>query len=149
VDGSDPPVTVDHKRGRQRFEAAVQIARGVVAQHHTIVNLLHGDEGINRFPPVVVHRDSQNLETAVFILALEVHKPGDFDSARAAPGGPEIEEHDLALIVGQMDQLAVRVLQSEIGRVFTLIIVLDDRPLGLRRGACDQSENRGHARDGG
>lgn len=146
MNGGDPPGTVDHKRGRQRFEAAIQIARGVVAQHNAVVNLFHGDERINRFPSIVIHGNSQNLEPLIFILALEIHEPGDFDRAGATPGSPEIEQHNFALVVGEVDQLAVGVFQSEIGRVFALIFILHDRPGRLCWGACDQSQNRGNSR---
>ena len=149
MNGSDPAVPIDHKCGRQRFEPPIQIARGVVAQQNTIINLFHGDVGINRFPSVVVHGNSQDLETLVFVLALKIHEPGNFDLTGATPGSPEIEQHNLALIVGQVDQLAIGVLQSEIRRVFALILILDDRPDRLGRRACNQSQNRGHARDGG
>ena len=148
MNGSDPPIPVDYKRGRQRFEAAIQITSGVIAQQNTIVNLFHGDVGINYFPSVVVHRNSQDLETPVFVLALKIHEPGDFDLTGATPGSPEIEQHNLALIVGEVNQLATGVLQGEIGRVFALILIPDDWPDRLGRRACDQSQNGGHARDG-
>ncbi len=147
MNGGNPAGPIDDERRGQRFEAAVEIARGVIAEHNTIVDFLLADEGIDRFPTVVVHRNSDHFEAAVFVLALEFGEPGNFNHAGAAPGGPEIEQHDLAFVIGEVDQLAVRVFQREIGRVFPLAVFLDDGSGGLRGGARDQAEERGHAGD--
>ena len=120
-------VPIDHKRRRQRFQTAVLIARLVIAQHDAIVDLSFCDERIDRLPAIVVHRDAEDFEAAVLVFALELREPGDLDHARAAPRCPEIEQHHFALIVGEVNQLAVRILQSEIGRVFALAVILDDR----------------------
>ena len=126
MDGGNPAVAVYHERCGQRFEAAVEIARGVIAEHNAVVHFLLANEGIDRFPTVVVHRNSDHFEAAVFVLALEFGEPGNFHHAGTAPGGPEIEQHDFAFVIGKLDQLAIRVFQGEIGRVFTLAIFLDD-----------------------
>jgi hypothetical protein len=150
MNGSNASVAVDHKRGRQRFETAVQIARFVVAKQYAIVDFSSFDERRDRFPAIVVHRDSEDFEAAVFVLTLKFREPRDLDYAGAAPSGPEIEHHHFAPIVGQMNHLAVRILQSEIGRVPALAVFLDDRAGRRRSGrrAGDDTENRGDADDG-
>jgi hypothetical protein len=148
MNGGDTSVPVDHKRGGQRFQAAVLIARFVVAQHHTIIDFSFRDKGIDRLPAVIVHRDAEDFEASVFVFTLELREPRDLDHARATPGCPKIEQHHLATIIGKVNQLAVRVLQSKIGRVFALAVVLNDRPDRARRRARDQTENRGDDRDG-
>jgi len=126
-------VPIDDERGRQRFEAAILIAGFIVAQNDAVVDFFPGYEGVNRFPAIVIHRHAEHFEAAIFVLALELGKPGDFGIAGSAPGGPEIEQHDFTVEIGEMDQLAVRVFQSKIGRMFSLAVFLDGaahRPFG-------------------
>lgn len=147
MDGGDSAVAIDHESCGQRFEPAVEIARGVIAEHNAIVDFLRVDEGIDRFPTVIVHRNSDYFEAAVFVLALEFGEPGNFNHAGAAPGSPEIEQYNFAFVIGEVNQLAVRVFQREIGRVLTFAVFLDNRSGWLRGRACNQSEERGHPGD--
>src|SRR5665213_1565073 len=104
MDGRNPSATVDHKRGWQRFETAILIARFVVAEHNAIIDLFPGNERRDGFPSVLVHRNAQNFEPPVFILALKLREPRNLGRARAAPRGPEIQDHHLALIIREMHQ---------------------------------------------
>jgi hypothetical protein len=148
MNGGDPSGAVDHERGRQRFKAAVLIARFVVAKHNTIIDLSFFDEGSDRLPAVVVHRNPQDFEAPVLVLALEFLKPRDLDHARTAPGSPKIEQNHFAPIVGKMHELAIRIFQGEIGSMLSLAVIPDDRARGSGRRAGDNTENRGHTHDG-
>ena len=148
VHGGDTPAAVDNERSRQRFQPAVLIARLVVAEQYAIVHFLFDGEGGDGFPPVVVHGDTDHLETAIFVLALKFREPGDLDDAGAAPGRPEVEEHDFALVIRQVHHLPLGIFQSEVRRMFPLSVFFNrlfDRPAGR---ACDHTENRGNAHNG-
>ena len=47
MDGGNPAVAVYYERCGQRFEAAVEIARGVIAEHNAVVDFLLANEGID------------------------------------------------------------------------------------------------------
>jgi hypothetical protein len=132
VYGRDTSAAVDDERGRQRFEAAVLIAGFVVAKHDAVVDFSFFDEGIDGLPAIVIHRDTENFEAAVLVFALEFLEPGDLNDAGSAPGCPEIEQDDFALIVGEVNDLAVGVLEGEIRRWFALVIILDYGTRGFR-----------------
>jgi hypothetical protein len=121
---SDPAVAVDHKRSRKRFHSAILIARLVVAEHNAIVDLFLRDEWTNHFPSIVVHGNTDNGEATILVFALEFSEPGNLDPARAAPGGPEVEQHDLASIIGEVNDLAVGILEREIGSSLAVARVL-------------------------
>src|SRR5262249_40186971 len=94
----------------------------------------------------LVHRDTDHSEPPVFILALKLHKPRDLDFARPAPGGPEIQQHDLAFVISQAHRSALRVLQREIRRRLALFLTLSrlDGP-GGGTGSAKKNENNHHA----
>jgi len=41
-------------------------------------------------------------------------EPRDLDLARTAPGGPEVEQHHLAAVIGEMDSFAGGIREREI-----------------------------------
>src|SRR6202035_5751208 len=122
MDGRNAAFAIDHEGGGQRFHAAILIAHLVVSQHDSVINLLLRYERIDGFPAVVIHGDAEHLEAAVLVLPLELGKPGNFDAAGTAPGGPEIQQHHFALEVGEMNQLAAGVFEGEFGGTLPIIV---------------------------
>ncbi len=53
----------------------------------------------------VVHRDTDDLQTAIAVLLLQFDEMGSLLAAGIAPGRPEIEQNDLAAIGGQAKRL--------------------------------------------
>ena len=70
-----------------------------------------GDSGLAFF----VHSNAKNREAFRLVLLLHLDEPGNFDVARIAPGGPEIDEHDGAFVLGEGDVSAVEVLEGDGG----------------------------------
>ena len=83
-----------------------------------IVHLHVLDVGPQQFGRIV-DRDTDYLQAVGPVLLLELDEPRDLHLARDAPGGPEVEQDDLALIVRQLHVPAVHVLERkvEIGRL--------------------------------
>src|SRR5580698_652348 len=104
---------VDQQRGGQRVKPAVRGTDIIVAEKDTVVHLAILDVGLNNGPTIFVHGDAEHGKTLVLELPFEIDKPGDLDLAGAAPGGPEIQQYDLALVVGGMNGLTVGVFQAE------------------------------------
>ena len=110
----DSPFAVDQKRRRERIDAALELRHAIVADRHPIVQCVLLHEGCDSLPAVIIHRYTQRRIAAIFAGLLELNKPGYLDLAWAAPSGPEIEQHDLALVVGELDGHAFGVLQIEV-----------------------------------
>ncbi len=148
----DSPFAIDQKSGGQRVDAAIKLGGLVVAHEDAVIHAEPGDEGLDRVPTFVVHGDAEDGETMILVAALEVHEPGDLHGARLAPGGPEIEEHDFAAVIGEADGAAIGVLESEIGGGFAVPIGLDGggriEPGGGRAGAQQERERGDDSGDG-
>ena len=68
---------------------------------------------------IVVDADRQNDQIGVVVMELE--EGGEFLYAWSAPGGPEIEEHGVAAIAGEVDRTG-SVGDSEIGGRFSGLV---------------------------
>ena len=97
-------------------------ATRVVAQHDPVVHRHAADEGLDHVPALLVHGDPDHREAPVLVLALEIDEPRDLDLARPAPGGPEVQQHHLAPVVGEPHGLAVGVLEGEVRRGLALAV---------------------------
>src|SRR5260370_32732404 len=120
-------VPIDQKRGPQLLNTALHLRRLIAALKNSVVDREVRHERLNHSPALFVHRNADDREAPLLILALEIDEPGDFDFTRTAPGGPEIEQNDFTFIVGEPDGLSVGVLQSEFGRWLALVISLHKR----------------------
>src|SRR5262249_41596213 len=92
-----------------------ELAGHVVADHDAVVELVFLDVFANAVPAVVIHGNAQHRELLILEPALEIDEPGDLDLAGSAPRRPEIQQDDLAEIVGQMYGLTVGILEGEVG----------------------------------
>jgi len=63
----------------------------------------------------VAEDDADHVKAFGFVLVLELNEMGDLHAAWGAPGIPEINDHDLALVIGQFDGLAIRARQFKGG----------------------------------
>src|SRR6202142_765093 len=148
VNGGDAALAIDHERGRERVDAAVEVRHFVVAQEDAVIDAGLGDEGLDGLPPVLVHRYADNGKSLPFVLALELDEPGDLDAAGIAPCGPKIQQHDFAAKVGKLHESAVGVLEREVGSGLAGGLGLEVRRSGLLgRGAAGQHQ-RGYQRRG-
>lgn len=143
----NPSITIDYECRRQRFEAAIEIARLVVAQHNTIIDLSLRNKGVDSLPAVVIHRDAENFEPSVLVLAFELREPGNLLGTGAAPGGPKVEEHHLAAVIAQVDHFAIGIFQSKIRSMFALTGLLNRRGNGSRRRAGNHSKDHANTGD--
>ena len=82
-------------------------------------------ERLHHFPTFIVHGNAQHREALVLVPALEVHEPGNLDLARAAPGGPEIQQHHFTAIIREANGLAVHILQRKIRGLMAVLVRLD------------------------
>ena len=127
MDGCDPSGPVDQKRARQRVQATVQLAEHLRSQQDAVVHLAFLNVRLDDAPAILVHGNANHRKTLVLVGLLELDEPGDFDLTGAAPGGPKIEQDNLALIVGKLDASAIGVLQGEIRRRFAVFLRLHGR----------------------
>src|SRR5258708_2645296 len=106
----DFPVAGDEEAGGIAEKAAELVGDFVVADDDGIVHgeflavdveAFLGDEGSDGALAVFVHRDAQNGEAFRFVLLLHFDEPRNFDVAGLAPGGPEIDQYDFALVLAK------------------------------------------------
>jgi hypothetical protein len=125
VDSSDTALPINEEGSGQSVNATVKLCDLVVAKQNAVIYFYAFDEWLDYIPPVVVHGDSQNHQPALLVLALKILEPWDFNFARTAPGGPKIQQNDLAAVIGEMDNLSIAVFQGEIRGVMAVLIDFD------------------------
>jgi len=106
-------VAIDDKGGRQRLDTAVRFSNLVITSDDSVIDLVLREVGFHYGPPFVVHGDTKDCESAIFVATLKVNEPGDLNFARTAPCCPEVQEHHLALVLSKRDVLAVGVLKRK------------------------------------
>ena len=107
------------------IDSAVELRCLIIADQNAVIHFETGEKGLDDFPAFIVHGDADYGEPFSLMLPLKFLEPGNLDLARATPGSPEIEEHDFAAIVREVDELAVRILEGEIGRFVPVFVGLD------------------------
>src|SRR5581483_1871608 len=142
VHRGDPALAVNHNRGGQGVDAAEKLGDLIVAKQHAVIHLVLFDVGLHGIPSVLIHRDAEDGEVAVFVSLLEFHKPGDFDFAGSAPGGPEVQQYDFAFVIRELDGGPGGVFQREIGRWLTF-------PLGSHVGVFGNGGRAGNQNGNG
>lgn len=114
----DAALPVNDKSCRKRFHSTVLIRQGLIANHHRIGNLVLRKMRPHHLPALIIHGHTQGRKSTRFVFILEFVEPGNFNLARPAPSGPEIEQHYFTLIVAQLLRLAGGVGKREINRGF-------------------------------
>ena len=125
MDGGDSSFFIDQERGGQRIDTTVHTGGLIVANDYPVVDAEVGEERLDHFPAFIVHGDAENRETFVLVLALHLHEPGDLQLARSAPCSEEVEQDDLALVIGEVNGLSVGVFEGELRRRFAVRIGFD------------------------
>src|SRR5258707_15636723 len=120
----DFAVATDEEAGGISEQAAEFVGDFVAAQDDRIVHrkllavdgeALLSEEGDHRALAVFVHGDAQDGEALGGVLLLHFDEPGNLDVAGFAPGGPEIDEDDGALVLRERDLVAVEVFEFDFG----------------------------------
>src|ERR1051326_354170 len=73
--------------------------------------------------PLIVDADGQHLKLPVLVRFEQGFHLRHFLDARQAPGAPDIQKHDLAAIIAQLDGMALLVLD---GKIRSLLSDVDD-----------------------
>src|ERR1700733_4686687 len=97
--GSDAARFVDQETNWQGLDAAIKRSRARVPDHYRVVHVVGRDKRLHEFPATVIERYAEDLEAAARVCLLKVDEPGNLDFATAAPGGPEVENHDFSLVI--------------------------------------------------
>src|SRR5438874_6016936 len=92
-----------------------------------VVNTHFFRELLNGFFAGIIECYADDLKPLGSVLLLHFDKPGHLDSARPAPGRPEVQEHSLAAKVRQLDLLTFKVMEHEIGGFLALHLAVDQR----------------------
>ena len=116
------PCAINHKRSRQRGDSAIIAANFVRGHRHTIVDAGLQNESTNLVRIVFVGCQRDDFKF-IGIAFLQIDQVGNFRAARPAPGGPEIQQHDLALGIRQRHRFAIQILQLKRG---SRIRILDE-----------------------
>ncbi len=106
--------TIDNERGRQADGThGAQGLSGRVGVNGNIANVDLGIEFADGFEATAIDRERHDLELGAAQGPLQPVERGHFLSAGHAPGGPDIEDHDLspksvqtscaALLIGELD----------------------------------------------
>src|SRR5579872_1102224 len=103
VDRGNAAIPIDQECRRKRIDPAVQIANRVISEQNAIIDFLFCDVRLHGLPAFLVHGDAEDSKPPVLILSFKLQKPGDLQLAGSAPRSPEIEQHHLAPVVGQMN----------------------------------------------
>src|SRR6266850_1222916 len=144
-------VTYEGTRGRTQGEMKETSPATKAARRETWftwvsnTGVLRREEGLNRLLESLEVGHSEELLRDPS-LAVHHEAGGNFGPAGSAPRGPEVQDHDLAFVVGEPDRLPVQVLKLEIGRLRPdLARVRGNGTSPFRRAfrAAEGEENRG------
>jgi len=127
MNGRDLSLAIEQQRGRQRIQPPIEVSGFRIAQNDAIVDLHVLDVRLHHVPTILVHGNAQHGEAPILKLLFNLDEPGDLDLARPAPGGPEIEQHDFAFVIAQVDGFAVGILESKVRRRFAILLRFDGR----------------------
>jgi len=112
---NDAAVPVEQECDGQAKHAAIFFADLRVPHHNRIVHMELLGERADRFW-AVVHRDTNNLKSALSVFILKFDKMRDLLSAREAPRRPEIKQHGLATIRREAEWLPIELRKGEVRR---------------------------------
>ncbi len=91
---------VDHKAHGKGIHSAVKLRDRIVAHQNPVIDLAFGYIRFHGRPAVIIHRNSEHGKTLRLILLFKIDKPGNFKTARTAPGSPKVEENHFAAVIG-------------------------------------------------
>ena len=106
----DSALAINQEGGREGIDSAIHLRRLIVADQNAIIHLQTSEKRLDHFPAFIVHRNTDDREAFSLMLPLELLEPRNLDLAWTTPGSPEIQQHNFAAIVREMDEFSVRVL---------------------------------------
>ena len=154
MNGGDSALAINQEGGRQGIDAAVELRRVIVADQNPVIHLQTREKRLDDFPALIVHGDADNGEPFSLMLPLKLLEPGNFDFARTTPGGPEIQEHDFAAVVHEVDELAVRIFEGKIRRFVPLFVGFNGSQIyralrpGMAKEVAQRADNCAHYGNG-
>jgi hypothetical protein len=104
----DAAITSDQKADRQAENPSVTFRKPGVAESDRVI---HFESLVKRThgSSVVVEGNTDDSKTAIPILVLQIHELRNLTAARRAPRRPEVEQHHLAPIGGEINLVTVQV----------------------------------------
>ena len=114
--GSDAAFRIEERRcryGLAQAEFGQVIARSAHPHGKADSRLLYefGNAGARLY---IIQRCRDECHAAVLVLALGGYQERQFRFARAAPSGPQIQDHDLAAEIAQVDACSAEIVEGEI-----------------------------------
>lgn len=154
MNGRDFTLAINQEGGREGIDSAIHLSRLIVADQNSVIHLQTSEKRLDHFPAFIVHGNADYRKALFLMLPLKLFEPGNFEFARAAPGGPEIQQHDFTVVVGKVDQLAVGILKGEIRRFVPLFAGLNGRDIyrtlsTMREEVSQRGDNCAHDGSGG
>ena len=111
---------IDQERSGQRGHSAVIVNQFLGGHHDGIIHSEPLRELLHFLGSVFVFRSAHDQQL-ILVRGLELDEFGNLFAARRAPGGPEIQDHDLALGIGDGHDFAVQVAKQKRGRGFRIL----------------------------
>src|ERR1035438_2488382 len=108
----DRPIASHEKSDRKAEHTAVALPDGGIPHDHGEIQGKTAHQSAHRLC-VVVHGDGDDLQALLFVFALPCGESREFQSARSAPGGPEIQQDDLSTAGAEVDGIAAEVAAHE------------------------------------
>ena len=112
---NDEAIARDEKRDGQPKHTAIPRPESGVAQNHRKIEAKPAGQRTSG-GGIVIHGDGDDLKAVGGIFRLPCCKLGQFNLAGCAPGGPEVEQHDLTPIRVQADPDTVEAAPYELRR---------------------------------
>jgi hypothetical protein len=103
----DLPVPPDDERLREKSDAAVRLRDRVVSFRDRVVDPFQFRESRDQVFAAIVHRDADDLEAIGMMLTVLRNETRNLDFAAGAPRRPEVEQHDAATKIREMNRLAI------------------------------------------
>src|SRR5208282_1152415 len=110
---NDAAFVIDDEKGWESENSTIVKTNLIVDHGYGEIDAFGIDDLFHRVRVIVVGQ-ADDLQ-AFLVAILEFDKAGNFRAARAAPGGPKIQEDDFALCRGQGEILARQILELKIG----------------------------------
>jgi len=150
--GQFPPVAIHQNRGRQgaNIQQIANLRRGI-GQDGQRFQAAAGVKALHRRQAAAIFGNGQNREILALHDLTQVIKARHLGHAGRAPGGPEIHQQHLAMVLGEIDGLALFIAHREIGQLHALglgrfcrTLSRGRRSIGLRsRRRCSSPGGRG------
>jgi hypothetical protein len=111
---NDAALCIDHKNGRQRADSAVGYPQIIGSHGDWIIDTLGTGKLTNETFILFIHSEPDDLELILVVL-LQLNEAGNFRAARAAPGGPKVEQNNSAAKGIEFQWFPVEIFQFEGG----------------------------------